>query len=151
VLGHLINFSSSKFQINSTMHSLKIFNELPSRIFQDNALWLHILSKRFVHHITVTHGSWPSNLQSLRGIGPSRTAGDAKDGDHHSIAVFGNSKRFSALCIKNRNKIRYHSNVSRSGIAVFDALVSCKLMGRRPLYIGTGRGVTDPLTGPDFP
>jgi hypothetical protein len=42
-------------------------------------------------------------------------------------------------------------SLSRSGIAVFDALVSCKLMGRRPLYIGTGRGVTDPLTGPDFP
>jgi hypothetical protein len=41
--------------------------------------------------------------------------------------------------------------MSRSGIAVFDALVSCKLMGRRPLYIGTGRGTTDPLTGLDFP
>jgi hypothetical protein len=30
--------------------------------------------------------------------------------------------------------------LSRSGIAVFDALVSCKLMGRKPLYISTGRG-----------
>jgi hypothetical protein len=41
--------------------------------------------------------------------------------------------------------------MSRSGIAVFDALVSCKLVGRRPLYISTGRGVTEPLTGLDFP
>jgi hypothetical protein len=40
--------------------------------------------------------------------------------------------------------------MSRSGIAVFDALVSCKLMGRKPLYISTGRGVTDPLTGAGF-
>jgi hypothetical protein len=41
--------------------------------------------------------------------------------------------------------------LSRSGIAVFDALMSCKLVGRKPLYISTGRGVTDPLTGLDFP
>jgi hypothetical protein len=33
----------------------------------------------------------------------------------------------------------------------FDALVSCKLMGRKPLYISTGRGATNPLTGADFP
>jgi hypothetical protein len=43
-----------------------------------------------------------------------------------------------------------HKDLSRSGIAVFDALVSCKLRGRRPLYIGMGRGVTDPLTALDF-
>jgi hypothetical protein len=42
----------------------------------------------------------------------------------------------------------YISDLSRSGIAVFDALVSCKLMGRKPLYICTG--VTDPLTGAGF-
>jgi len=32
----------------------------------------------------------------------------------------------------------------------FDALVSYKLMGRKPLYITAGRGVTDPLTGAGF-
>jgi NAD(P)-dependent dehydrogenase (short-subunit alcohol dehydrogenase family) len=37
--------------------------------------------------------------------------------------------------------------MSRSGIAVFDALVSCKLVGRKSLYISTGRGVMDPLIG----
>jgi hypothetical protein len=71
VSGHLINLSSSKFQINSTMHLLKIFNGLPGRIFQDNALWLHILPKRFVHHITVSHGSSPSDLESSRRVTPS--------------------------------------------------------------------------------
>jgi hypothetical protein len=40
--------------------------------------------------------------------------------------------------------------VSRNGIAVFDALVTCKLTGRKPLYVSTGRGVTDPLTGAGF-
>jgi len=35
-------------------------------------------------------------------------------------------------------------DVSRSGIAVFDALVSCKLMGRKPLYISTDRGSRTP-------
>jgi hypothetical protein len=52
--------------------------------------------------------------------------------------------RFNALSHVN-------GRVSRSGIAVFDALVSCKLMSRKPLYISTGRGVTDPLTGLYFP
>jgi hypothetical protein len=33
---------------------------------------------------------------------------------------------------------------------VFDALVSYKLMGRKPLYITAGREVTDPLTGAGF-
>jgi hypothetical protein len=44
-----------------------------------------------------------------------------------------------------------HVELSRSGITVFDALMNCKSMGRKPLYISTGRGVTDPLTGLDFP
>jgi hypothetical protein len=35
-------------------------------------------------------------------------------------------------------------DLSRSGIAVFDALVSCKLMGRKPLYISTDRGSRTP-------
>jgi hypothetical protein len=42
------------------------------------------------------------------------------------------------------------ANMSRSGIAVFNALVSCKLVGRKPLYISTGRRVTYPLTGAGF-
>ena len=40
--------------------------------------------------------------------------------------------------------------VSRSGIAVFDALVSCKLMGRKPLYISTDRGSRTPWQGGIF-
>jgi hypothetical protein len=40
--------------------------------------------------------------------------------------------------------------MSRTGIAVFDALVSLYLVGSKPLYISTGRGVTDPLTGAGF-
>jgi hypothetical protein len=39
----------------------------------------------------------------------------------------------------------------RSRTVVFDALVSYKLVGRKPLYISTGRAVTNPLTGAGFP
>jgi hypothetical protein len=47
----------------------------------------------------------------------------------------------SELRQKGLDRIR---EVSRSGIAVFDALVSCKLMGRKPLYISTDRGSRTP-------
>jgi hypothetical protein len=40
--------------------------------------------------------------------------------------------------------------VSRSGIAVFDALVSLYSVGRKPLHISRGRGVKDLLTGAGF-
>jgi hypothetical protein len=40
--------------------------------------------------------------------------------------------------------------MSQSGIAVLNALVSLYLVGRKPLYISTGRGVMDPLTGAGF-
>jgi len=35
-------------------------------------------------------------------------------------------------------KCRMHLDLSRSGIAVLNALVSYKLVGRKPLYISTG-------------
>jgi hypothetical protein len=37
--------------------------------------------------------------------------------------------------------------VSRSGFAVFDALVSLYLVGRKPLYISMGRGSRIPDRG----
>jgi hypothetical protein len=44
---------------------------------------------------------------------------------------------------ENRS-IMNNMSVSQSRIAVFDALVSCKLMGRKPLYISMGRGSQTP-------
>jgi len=42
------------------------------------------------------------------------------------------------------------SILSRSRNGVLTLSLSYKLMGRKPLYITTGRGVTDPLTGAGF-
>jgi hypothetical protein len=40
-----------------------------------------------------------------------------------------------------------YSLLPRSRIAIFDALVTCKLVGREPLYISTGRGRGPPGRG----
>jgi hypothetical protein len=67
------------------------------------------------------------------------------------VCTFRGDFPFPDRIHKTPESYLWNLKLSRSGIAVFDALVSCKLRGRRPLYICTGRGVTDPLTGLDFP
>ena len=104
---HLLVLPDAKAEMNIDEYDSQALSRSE---FSNNALWLDVVSQRFIVNVFVAESSRSSYPQPSFCVGPSWTAGDAQDRHSITILELRHAKRSTRCRVQNTDQIRHARN-----------------------------------------